>query len=397
MPELLLPVAAARPSAPVAALHAPAEATATRFVGLDVFRGLLVALMILVNTPGDVNAIHPVLDHAGWHGWWTLPAPIAPAFLWVVGIAIVLRAHAGGSPRRPRARAVVRRAALVFALGMLLNAVPRVVPLLDLSALHALRIPGTLQRIALCYLPVALVVPPLRLRGQLLLAAASLALWALALRVLTPPGTEVGTLEAARAAHVLVDHALLGAHAKVADPNGLLGTLPALTTTLLGTATGELMLRWRSARLRVGVLVMVGTALVGVGGTLARGLDVADSPWSAAYAVLMPGVAALALAACVWAVEVAGWRRGTGPLLVFGRSALWAFALSQLLAALAAGIGVPALGRDWLSLRGVLMAGALVPALGSARLASAVYAVLWVVGCWLLVAFLARHRWLPKI
>src|ERR671916_2333121 len=126
--------------------------TAGRMASLDVFRGLTIAGMILVNNPGTWGAIYDPLEHAAWHGW-TPTDLIFPFFLFIVGVSITLalsrRAEAGGSKRDLYVK-IVRRAAIIFGLGLFLAGFPY----FDLSTI---RIPGVLQRIAVCYLISSLV------------------------------------------------------------------------------------------------------------------------------------------------------------------------------------------------------------------------------------------------
>ena len=124
-----------------------------RLLALDVFRGLTVAGMVLVNNPGSWRYVYAPLQHADWHGW-TPTDLVFPFFLFVVGTAIPFalgpRAERG-EPRDGLALRAVRRAAVIFALGLLLHALPY-------FELSTLRIPGVLQRIAVCYLAAALAV-----------------------------------------------------------------------------------------------------------------------------------------------------------------------------------------------------------------------------------------------
>src|SRR5687767_4070886 len=125
---------------------------AGRMLSLDAFRGLTVAGMILVNNPGTWGAIYSPLRHAEWHGW-TPTDLVFPFFLFIVGVSITLalarRAESGGS-RRDLYLKIVRRTVIILALGLFLNGFPY-------FELSTIRIPGVLQRIAVCYLFAALI------------------------------------------------------------------------------------------------------------------------------------------------------------------------------------------------------------------------------------------------
>ena len=153
-----------------------------RLVSLDVFRGLTVASMIVVNTPGSVDFVYPPLTHAAWHGW-TWADVIFPFFLFIAGVAITLSLPEPAALHAHRhsilARAV-RRAVLLFVLGVLFENFPT-------YHLFTLRIPGVLQRIALCYLCVVLIFVSSGTRGQALITVGLLVLyWALLTLVPVP-------------------------------------------------------------------------------------------------------------------------------------------------------------------------------------------------------------------
>src|SRR5262245_7177150 len=140
-----------------------------RLESLDVFRGLTIAGMILVSTPGTWEAVYPQLEHAPWNGW-TLADLVFPFLLFAMGAAVPFAlARRRGTPRAV-GRHVVRRAVMLFALGLLLNAIQTPPPL----HLATFRIPGVLQRIALVYLAVSWITERLSTRAQIVVAAAAL-------------------------------------------------------------------------------------------------------------------------------------------------------------------------------------------------------------------------------
>jgi predicted acyltransferase len=307
-----------------------------RLLAVDALRGLTVAAMVLVNNPGTWKAVHAPLQHAAWHGW-TPTDMVFPFFLFVVGVSIplalgpALERGAGGIAGR-----VVRRAAVIFALGLLLHALP-FFPLADL------RIPGVLQRIAVCYLLAALLVlgtgGARGRRVQAIVAGALLAgYWLLMTRV-AAPGFAAGDLspEGNLAGHV--DRLVLGTRhiwqaTRVYDPEGVLSTLPATATTLLGALAGHWLRAGRSGARTVGGLAAAGLAAAALGWLWGLSFPVNKPLWTSSYALLMAGLAALALAACHWAIEVRGRRGWAKPFAVLGVHALTLFFLSSLVAKL---------------------------------------------------------------
>lgn len=142
-----------------------------RLLSLDALRGITVAGMVLVNNPGTWTAVYPPLRHADWHGL-TPTDVIFPMFLFIVGVAIPFALgarQARGEPRAAIVLAVARRAVIIFALGLLLHALPH-------FTLATLRVPGVLPRIAVCYLIAALLFLTTRWRVQVVVAGALLLL-----------------------------------------------------------------------------------------------------------------------------------------------------------------------------------------------------------------------------
>jgi len=210
----------------------------SRLVSLDALRGLTVAAMVLVNNPGTWRAVYAPLRHAEWHGW-TPTDLVFPFFLFVVGVAIPLalgRRVAAGESRASIVARAARRSAIIVALGLLLHAIPD----FDLAAL---RIPGVLQRIGVCYLVAALVFLTTGWRTQAALVAALLAAYWAALTLVPVPGFGVGRLDPEGNLAAYIDRAVFGRHVwrlvPVYDPEGLLSTVPAVATTLVGVLAGH--------------------------------------------------------------------------------------------------------------------------------------------------------------
>jgi predicted acyltransferase len=233
---------------------------AERLVSLDAFRGATIAGMLLVNNPGAWNAVYAPLLHAPWHGW-TFTDTIFPSFLWIVGVSLTLstaRRVEAGADRGALFRHVVQRAAIIFGLGLLLNAFPfGLLPAHHLD-LATLRLPGVLQRIAICYLVASAIFLRTSWRGQLAWASALLlGYWAL-LALVPVPGYGSGLLGPKGNlawwvdSHVLAGHTWSGAPTPGFDPEGILSTLPAIATVLCGTLAG-CWLRGERARAKTSI------------------------------------------------------------------------------------------------------------------------------------------------
>jgi predicted acyltransferase len=308
---------------------------AARLLSLDVFRGITVAAMVLVNNPGTWRAIYGPLRHADWHGW-TLTDLIFPFFLFIVGVSIPFglgRRLEAGEARGQIVTRILRRALVIFLLGLVLHAASS----LDLATL---RIPGVLQRIAVCYLVAALVFLTTGRRAQLgLTATALLGYWA-ALTLIPVPGFGAGDLDKEGNLAAWVDRSLLGAHiwrvGRVYDPEGILSTIPAIATTLLGELTGHWLRRAPVSPVTIWRLLLSGVAGLALGLVWAQWFPINKSLWSSSYAVFTAGAALVMLAACYWLIEIKGSRWWTSPFRILGVNALAAFFLSTLLAILLA-------------------------------------------------------------
>ena len=314
----------------------PPRVVSPRVISVDVLRGLTVAAMVLVNNPGSWASVYWPLRHAEWNGF-TPTDMIFPFFLFIVGVSIPLALGPRLEERRA-ARLVGRvlwRSLAIFALGLLLHALPW-------FHLATLRIPGVLQRIAVCYLLAALLVivsgGVAGWRLQAVVAGALLVgYWLLMTRV-APPGGVAGDLSPAGNLAGYVDRVVLGPHiwqaAKFYDPEGVLSTLPAVATTLLGVLAGHWIRGAGPTGRTVGGLAIGGVAATAAGWLWALSFPINKSLWTSSYALFMSGLAALALAICYWMIEVRGWRRLTGPFVVLGVTALPLFFLSSLMARL---------------------------------------------------------------
>jgi predicted acyltransferase len=332
-------------AAPVSSVLAAADsARPARMVSLDVFRGATIAAMILVNDPGSWGHIYSPLEHAEWNGW-TPTDLIFPFFLFIVGVSLTLSFAsriARGITRRALAIHVLRRSALIFAIGLFLNGFPN----FDLSSI---RIMGVLQRIALCYLVAGLLYlgtftkevvagRPDRVRANLrVMAAVAIALligyWAL-MTFVPVPGYGAGHLGKDDNLGAYVDRTLMRGHlwseSVTWDPEGFLSTLPAIASLLIGILAGEWLRSDREAGRKALGLAAAGLVLLAAGRLLHPYFPINKNLWTSSFVLFTGGFAMLALAACYWIVDGRAWRAWAAPFLVFGMNAILAYALAAL-------------------------------------------------------------------
>lgn len=278
------------------------------------------AAMVLVNNPGTWRAVYAPLRHAEWHGL-TPTDVIFPCFVFIVGVAIPLS--------RPTSGRVLRRAAIIFALGIALNGAPY----FDWATI---RIPGVLQRIAVCYLVAALLFLRTCWRTQAVVTAALLLGYWAALTLVPVPGYGRGDLGPEGNLAAWLDRAVLGPHlwkaARVYDPEGILSTVPAVATALLGVLTGQWLRSGRDSRQILAGLIVSGAVATMLGAAWGIVFPVNKALWTSSYVLLTAGLALLLLAACYWAIDIRGWRRWAVPFVVFGVNALLLYFLSTLMA-----------------------------------------------------------------
>jgi predicted acyltransferase len=314
-----------------------------RMLSLDAFRGMTVAGMILVNNPGTWSAIYSPLEHAAWHGW-TPTDLVFPFFLFIVGVSITLalgrRAESAGSKRDLYVK-IVRRAFIIFGLGLFLAAFPfynfTTNTFIDLSTL---RIPGVLQRIAVCYLFASVIFLNTDWRKQIYVAAGLLlAYWAL-MALVPVQGFGPGLLDSKEGnLAAYVDRAVIGVNhiwrqAKVYDPEGILSTLPAIATTLCGVLTGHLLRSRRTAAEKAAAMFVAGAAGIVAGWAWNFWFPVNKALWTSSYVLLTAGMALELLACCFWLIDMKGYRAWAKPFVVFGSNALAVFFLTGLFAKL---------------------------------------------------------------
>lgn len=304
-----------------------------RLIALDVFRGITIMGMILVNNPGSWSYIHKPLGHAEWHGW-TPTDFIFPFFLFIVGTAITLslsRRKERGDSKRQLMLNVFRRSAIIFAIGFFLS----LYPYFNFSTV---RIPGVLQRIAFCYLFSALIYLYFDIKSIVIWTVSILAAYWAALMLIPVPGYGAGVLDPAGNLPGFIDSRLLAGHtwkgAPVSgfDPEGILSTIPSVASTLLGVITGEWLRREKSILEKTAGLFGFGILGLIAGEIMHIWIPINKALWTSSYVVFMGGMALVFLAMCIWIIDILGYQKWAKPFIVFGSNAILVFSLSSLTA-----------------------------------------------------------------
>lgn len=405
----------------------PETSAQERLVSLDVFRGMTIAGMVLVNNPGTWSAIYGPLKHAEWHGI-TPTDYIFPFFLFIVGVAIPIalgKRIAAGLTRDVYYK-IFTRSLLIFALGIVMSAIPffnfaettipyavKILIVLSYSAalffylwdkpkaaliiaavtagavtafwlagylvvpynVATMRIPGVLQRIAVCYLIVSLIYLHTSWRQQAAIGTALLLAYWVLMTAIPVPGCDVTTIDdkacnlAAWLDRTILTEAHIWRSAKVFDPEGILSTIPAIVTCLSGVLTGtwlrkkddfavqddgpanpqdQTIIDHRPSLNKAAGLFFAGTVALAVGWSWSLVFPLNKSLWTSSYVVYTTGLALLSLAACYWLIDIKQMKWWTTPFVIFGVNALALFVFSGIMARLLGMIRVagPEAGKD---------------------------------------------------
>ena len=301
------------------------EKPSARLLSLDAFRGITIAFMILVNNPGSWGSIYWPLQHAQWDGW-TPTDLVFPFFLFIVGVSITLssaRRVESGDNIPALFRNVVRRTLIIFGLGLFLNGFP-------FFHLSTIRIPGVLQRIALCYFFASIIFIKTRWRTQAIVTATLLVVYWVLMKTVAAPGFAAGDLSKEGNLAAYIDRALMPGHiyTKVYDPEGLLSTIPAIATTLLGVLSGQLIRSKRTSLEKVAAMFVAGMAGVVLGWCLNPWFPINKALWTSSYVLFTAGLGLQLLALFYWLIEIKGYKAWAKPLVIFGVNAIAVYVLS---------------------------------------------------------------------
>lgn len=378
-----------------------------RLVSLDTFRGITIAGMILVNNPGTWLSIYGPLKHAPWHGW-TPTDLVFPFFLFIVGVAIVY-AYSGAMERGATSKDLVKKATIrslkLFGLGLIMAAYPffQLEPSFGIrESIYGLRIMGVLQRIAVCYLVVSIFYIYMKPRTMLwVFWGLLLGYWA-AMVWIPVPGYGAGLIDSATGNLVAyVDRMVFGKHLWVGaqrewDPEGLLSSLPAIATTMLGVWTG-LLLRDKSLSPvdKTAQLMVRGAVLLVIGYLWDLYFPINKNIWTSSYTIFTGGQAMLGLGLCYWVADVKGKRGWTQPFVVYGVNAITVFFFSGILAKTLGLIRVGPEGatvtlQSWIFQN---MFNSWLPTID----ASLAYAVTWIVMWYFILLWMYRKNIIWKI
>ena len=313
-----------------------------RLVSLDVFRGITIAGMVLVNNPGTWEHIYWPLEHASWSGW-TPTDLVFPFFVFIVGVSIPLafakRIESGGSTRDLYLK-IIKRTLIIFAIGLFLNGLPY-------FGLAEYRIPGVLQRLAVCYFFASIIFLNTKVRTQIAIALGLLVFYWLLVKLVPAPGFAAGDLTKEGSLPSYVDRVVFGKHvwaqARVYDPEGLLSTIPAISTALIGVLTGTWLRTEKTRYEKAAGMFVVGAVCVAVGWAWNSFFVINKALWTSSYVLFTGGLALQFLSICYWLIDIQGYRRWAKPFEVFGLNAIALYVVADVIAML---LGVIKIGNE---------------------------------------------------
>ncbi|OUL25039.1 DUF5009 domain-containing protein [Nostoc sp. RF31YmG] len=374
-----------------------------RLTSLDVFRGITIAGMILVNMAGVADDKYPPLDHAAWNGC-TPTDLVFPFFLFIIGVAMTFSLSKYTEGEKPQSAVywrILRRAAILFALGLLLNGFwNKGVWTFDLSSI---RLMGVLQRISLAYLFASITVLKLPRKGQWILAGVLLIGYWLAMMYVPVPGYGAGVLTREGNLGAYIDRLIIPkAHLYkgdnfnfMGDPEGLFSTITAIVSVLAGYFTGQ-WIRSQTVQSRISIgLALFGIGCLIIGWMWGWTFPINKKIWTSSYVVFTSGWALLLLAACYELIEVRRIRRWGKPFEIMGLNAIALFVASVLLIKILVrtniGTGEKAPSTyDWIY-QNIFASWA-----GTFN-GSFLFALVTVLFWWLVAVIMYRQRWFFKV
>jgi predicted acyltransferase len=329
-----------------------------RLISLDVFRGITIAGMLLVNDPGTWSAIFPPLEHAAWDGW-TPTDLIFPFFLFIVGITTYLSMsarRARGDDDAALVKQILRRGVIIYLLGFAMAMFPfyqwgTIDALPNANAwdriifrIEHVRILGVLPRIAIVYICAGLLTLKTTLKQQVIIIGTLLLGYWFAMTLIPVPGENaigavlLHTKDRNLAAYL--DRLILGTNhtwigSVTFDPEGPLSTIPAIATAMLGVIAGRwLALKEKPLLERISGLFAAGSIAMVLGLMWNWSFPINKSLWTSSYVLFTAGMACIAIATIMWIVDYCNVKWWTKPFVVFGVNPIVAFVGSGVMARL---------------------------------------------------------------
>ena len=382
-------------------------AESKRLIALDVFRGATVALMIMVNNPGKWGAQYGALEHAAWHGW-TPTDFVFPFFLFIVGVAMAFSFRKYDYKlNKDATKKIVKRTLIIYGIGIFLAFLRPVSGETFGEVVNNLfgtwRLVGVLPRIALCYFFASFLVLKFNKKTLIWISAGVLVGYWIFLASTGGYGIEDVLVRKIDLAILGDGHIYHGYRdsmgARIAfDPEGLLSTLPAIVTTILGFLAGKMVLEIKDKKELVKKMLIQGIALLALGLLWGLFFPINKPIWSSSYVLLMGGWAMIFLSLSILFIDILGWKSATEPFVVFGSNPLFIFVLSSFYAKTLAYFKFIPMSGGTVSMKTWLFAKVFMPLANfSAIDASLLFALTTITIFWAISLILYRKKIFIKI
>lgn len=367
-----------------------------RIQSLDVFRGITVAAMILVNNPGDWGTIYAPLKHAEWHGC-TPTDLIFPFFIYIVGVSIVFalnKKRQAGFDDRKLIPLFLKRATILYLLGLIMALFP------DFD-FETVRLAGVLQRIAVVYLATSMIYIKTSFKTQFVILLFLLVGYWLIMTLVSVPGVGPANLEKGTNLAAYIDRLILTEKhiwkpARTWDPEGILSTLPAIGSCLTGVLTGSYLVNnAKPVSSKIRMLFYAGAGLVLAGVVWNEVFPFNKSLWTSSFVFFTSGLATLLFSILYFIIDIKHYQKWAFPFLVYGLNAITVFFLSGMLAKTMNVIKIKQGGEE-LSLKTFLFQTYFTPHL-SAYNASLGWALFFVVFWLVLLILMYRKKIFIKV
>lgn len=309
-----------------------------RYLALDVFRGMTVCFMIIVNSPGDWGAMFDPLEHASWHGF-TPTDLVFPSFLFAVGNAMAFVMYKYETQASMVFwRKTLKRTLIIFVLGFLLYWFPFVIKTSDgswaISPLSEARIPGVLQRIALCYFAASVILYYGSKKIAVIVSVLSLVGYWIIMYAFgegNDPYSLTGNAALKLDQAILGDKHLYHGEGIPFDPEGILSTLPAMVNVIAGYLAGDFIRRKGNTYETISKIMIAGVLLILFALTWDMAFPINKKIWTSSFVLHTVGIDLLILAILIFSIEIMMMRRWTHFFVVFGRNPLFIYLLSEVL------------------------------------------------------------------
>jgi predicted acyltransferase len=305
--------------------------TGERLVSLDMFRGITIAAMILVNFPGKEEYVYAPLNHTHWNG--ISPTDlIAPFFLFIVGVSIAFsytKRLEAGIPASDMYPKLIRRAVKIYLVGMFLN----VLGLFPDFNFSDIRYTGTLHRIAIVFLVCGIIFLNTGWRVQALIAFIILIGYWLAMTMIPTPGYGRVMLERDVNLAQWVDQHFMPGHLYqgVWDPEGILSTFPSVATGITGMLAGRFLINVKSMEYRIMWLFLAGFISTITGVVWNWTFPLNENIWTSSFVLFTSGLASMTLASCIFLVDLLNYRKSAKFGVIYGMNAIAVYVLADIL------------------------------------------------------------------